>query len=183
MGALAHTRSDRARRRLDVQPLSADRPALRVDLLITTLEPEPQAFTERRVSYLYADLRDLPLRDDFADTVLCVSVLEHVGMDNVVFGAAVNRAKDPDSAARCALDELGRVCRPDGRILLTVPYGRAMDMGWQRQFDDRLLDGLDATVTVFEHDVSGWRGSSVQAAADCTYDGRARGVLRAEIAP
>ncbi len=33
------------------------------DLTIVTLEPEPHAFFARRISYVYADLRELPFRD------------------------------------------------------------------------------------------------------------------------
>jgi hypothetical protein len=157
------------------------------DLIIDTLEPEAQAFTERRVSYLYADLRAPPLRDDLADTLLCVSVLEHVGMNNAVYGVAAERVNDPDASARSALDELRRVCRPDGRILNPVSYGRAMNVGWQRRFDasaiDRLFDGLEVTVTVFEHDALGWQRSDVRAAVSCAYERGARAVLCAEIAP
>lgn len=56
------------------------------NLHIVTLAPEEIAFTERRISYLFADLRDLPYKDGWFDTVISVSTLEHVGMDNSLYG-------------------------------------------------------------------------------------------------
>ncbi|MEP6598403.1 MAG: class I SAM-dependent methyltransferase [Actinomycetota bacterium] len=46
----------------------------------------------------------LPFRDAVFDTILCTSVLEHV--DN----------------PECAVDEMSRVLRPGGRLLITVPF-------------------------------------------------------------
>lgn len=65
-------------------------------LHIVTLAPEELAFTERRVSYVYADLRDLPYRDGYFTTVVSLSILEHVGMDNAIFGVETPRADDPE---------------------------------------------------------------------------------------
>ena len=50
-------------------------------LHIVTLAPEERAFPELDVSYLFADLRDLPLSDDVYDQVVSISTLEHVGLD------------------------------------------------------------------------------------------------------
>ena len=47
-------------------------------LFTVTLRPEAHVFTDRGVSYIYADLRDLPLRDERFQTVICASTLEHV---------------------------------------------------------------------------------------------------------
>jgi len=50
------------------------------------------------------------------------------------------------------LRELPRAVRPGGRVLLSVPYGERIDMGWQRQSDldvteDAVYgDGADAVV-------------------------------------
>ena len=137
------------------------------DLTIVTLAPEPSAFTSMGVSYLYGDLRSLPLRDGWFDEVVCLSTLEHVGMDNAVYGAADARAENPRREAARALKELLRVVRPGGRIHLSVPFGRREDHGWLRQLDredvDDLLTGAGAArgdETVFRHTPRGWRRSS-----------------------
>jgi FkbM family methyltransferase len=147
------------------------------DLTIATLAPEPAAFNSFGVSYLYADLRALPLRDDWFDEVVCLSTLEHVGMDNTVYGTDDPRADDPRAAAAEALRGLLRVVRPGGRIHLSVPFGRREDHGWLRQLDREDVDALlaDAGVvrhdeTVFRHTSRGWRRATAKQAAGARYN-------------
>ena len=145
-------------------------------LCIATLRPEQAAYTDRNVSYVYADLRELPFRDGFFDTVICASTLEHVGMDNTVYGDDAPAAHDPAREQAAALSELLRVTAADGRILLTVPYGRAEDHGWFRQYDEAALrallgalEGVESTVTVYAYGRKGWRVDSLAGAGDAQF--------------
>ena len=81
---------------------------------------------------LTADVRSLPLPDDSVDQALLVSTLEHVGADNSGYGLA---AEDDPGSRVDALKELGRVVRPGGRLLVTVPLGEPGDHGWFRLDD------------------------------------------------
>jgi SAM-dependent methyltransferase len=145
-------------------------------LHIATLEPELVAFTQRRISYTFCDLRDLPYRDALFHTIVSSSTLEHVGMDNERYGAAVSRAADPDAEVDLVLGELRRVLRPGGRMLLTVPYGLPQDYGWMRQFDragiDRIVRSAQAgstQISVFAYSASGWQCSDIAAAAQARF--------------
>ena len=154
-----------------------DRVLPRVESLhIVTLAPEAEAFVDRGVSYIFADLRDLPYRDGYFDTVASLSTLEHVGMDNSSYGASSGPAPDPVAESLAAVSELRRVLRPGGRILVTVPYGRRESFGWFRQFDERdvavlaqALGGDTSSVTVYAYARDGWQPSSLRAAARVSY--------------
>jgi glycosyltransferase involved in cell wall biosynthesis/SAM-dependent methyltransferase len=133
------------------------------DLHIVTLAPEDRAFPSLGVSYMFADLRSLPLRDDVYDRVLSVSTLEHVGLDLAHFGANGGTPHDPESAMLAAVDELRRVVRPGGDLLVTVPVGLGERFDWVRSLSLDELDVLVARfepvhvdVTYFRHD-GGWR--------------------------
>jgi SAM-dependent methyltransferase len=133
-------------------------------LCITTLRAEKAAYTERGISYVYADLRELPFRGGFFQTVICASTLEHVGMDNSIYGDTAPPAEDPTREQVAALAELLRVAAPGGRVLVTLPYGRPEDHRWFRQFDQAALrslldpfDSVDVAVRVYAYRPSGWR--------------------------
>jgi SAM-dependent methyltransferase len=142
-------------------------------LCITTLRPEQSAYTARGISYVYADLRELPFRDDWFDTVICASTLEHVGMDNTLYGSEASVAEDPGTEQAAALAELLRVTAPGGRVLITVPYGRLEDHGWFRQYDQAalrgVLDGREASVSVYSYGAAGWRLDSLEGARGSEY--------------
>jgi SAM-dependent methyltransferase len=148
----------------------------RVDALdIVTLAPEPESYNSLGISYLYADLRDLPFRDGLYDTVVSVSTLEHVGMDNRHYGAGEGVSADAREATCQAVRELRRVLVPGGRLLITVPFGRAETHGWLRQFDREQLDELVEAADPAEVKVAvwrnrgGWQPVEREAAADARY--------------
>jgi SAM-dependent methyltransferase len=151
------------------------------ELCVATIEPEPVAFLEQRVSYVFADLRDLPFRDGYFDVVTSISTLEHVGMDNTRYGVGMPRAPDPDRALDAALHELVRVLAPGGTLYFSVPYGAPEDHGWLRQFDraglDRLIAAANPTsrsIVVYRYARVGWQLSDLAAAADARYRDRER---------
>jgi SAM-dependent methyltransferase len=146
------------------------------ELSICTLAPEERSYPERGVSYVYADLRQLPFRSNWFDAVVSLSTLEHVGMEVARWGADAPVARDPDSELARAVGELRRTTRQGGRLFLTVPYGRREDHGWLRQFDREDVERLVATaapatfdITVFAYDRRGWRLSALEDAADARY--------------
>jgi SAM-dependent methyltransferase len=115
------------------------------EITIVTLAPEALCFWNKRISYVFADLRDLPFRDDYFDEVVSVSTIEHVGKDNTRLYTAdpafdENNNRDYFRAVR----ELKRVCKPGGKVTITVPYGQYTDFGWYQQFDQIKIDELIA---------------------------------------
>ena len=152
-----------------------------VDALhIATFEPEPHAFTRRKVSYVYCDLRDLPYRDGVFHTVISSSTLDHVGADNTFYGASAPRAENLYAEVDRALAELRRVLTADGRMLVTVPYGIVEDRGWWRQFDRegvkriaRASGARSVQIAVYAYSKAGWKTSDLDAEAQArAYDER-----------
>lgn len=145
-------------------------------LTIATLVTEPHTFPERGVAYVETDLRTLPFPDDAFDTVICASTVEHIGMDNEIYGSTEPRAADPSAEQRAAIAELLRVAAPGGQVLISVPFGVREDHGWFRQLDagdvEDLLRDVPSDrrrVEVFGYSGRGWQRCRMPAAADRRY--------------
>ena len=115
------------------------------------------------------DVRELPFATGSFDVAVCISTLEHVGMDNEKYAVASGGGGD-----ELALRELGRVAR---RVLVTVPGGADADFGWQRQYAPAsfralaLAAGLEVRqLDVFAHDpADGWSPVADDAVASRRY--------------
>jgi hypothetical protein len=123
-----------------------------------------------------ADLRELPFEDGSFDATLCVSTLEHIGMDNsVYFDSNGDRVEEDGDVL--ALRELGRVTRSGAPVLLTVPGGGThMSFGWHRQYTPATFDLLveraeleTLELDYFAHDGSGWHRVDAEELAERTY--------------
>lgn len=145
-------------------------------LTIFTLAPEPESFPELGVSYVYGDMRELPFVDDWFDTVVSFSTLEHIGMDNVHYGGTGDVMSNPQEQMKIALGELRRVTKPGGRILITVPYGKSTNMGWSRQLGESEVDDMietlrpaESKLAVYAYDQDGWNLSDPAGASAAEY--------------
>jgi SAM-dependent methyltransferase len=155
-------------------PLILERVMPRVESLTITTFTEEEAHPDLGPDYVTADLRKLPFEDASFDTVVCVSTLDHVGMDNSDYGSTESRSDNPDNEVDLAMRELHRVLRPGGRLLVTVPFGRPEDHGWCRQFDEpgvrRMAQPFDnPQLRIYKHSRRGWNRSTTSKASGATY--------------
>jgi SAM-dependent methyltransferase len=160
--------------------LAAWRDQLRAPVSIVTLGYEGYADVSDRVRYEFADLRELPYRDAWFDVSVSLSTVEHIGLDNRIYGeaaGAVATAGNPGMEARRAIEELHRVTKPAGTLLLSVPYGTRSNRGWFRILDAEdlaLLTGARGWATIrtrfFRAFREGWREVTAGEAADAGYN-------------
>jgi SAM-dependent methyltransferase len=141
------------------------------ELCIYTFFPERPNFNfpGSKISYLYGDLRNMPFKDDLFDLIVCQSTLEHVDMDNSIYGYSIfNNSKNENASYEYlkAINELTRVLKPCGSLLLTFPFGSYENHGFFQQFDNDMLDlmladlskaGLVEELTFFKYSISGWK--------------------------
>lgn len=103
-------------------------------------------FAHDRHAYLFGDLRQTDFRDSTFDCVLCISTLEHIGMDNSRYGENETAQAKPESRSRTsyldAVREMLRLVSSGGRLVITVPYGEAKDYGWYQVFDRSMVKNI-----------------------------------------
>jgi SAM-dependent methyltransferase len=146
-------------------------------VFVSTLAPEERCFWDRGVSYVYEDLRATCYRESYFDWAVCLSTIEHIGMNNTMFYSADQTKCESDHQAYLiAIRQLHRVLKPGGKLLLTVPFGRASCFDWLQIFDAEMLETLIAGFPArsraewyFRYSESAWKQCARQDAADATY--------------
>ncbi len=145
-------------------------------IFISTLAPEPYCFWERGISYVYEDMRQLCYRDEYYNWIVCISTIEHIGLDNTFLytGDISMKEEDPDSY-KVTIKELYRVLKPGGSLYLSFPFGKRSNHGWFQVFDEGMLDEIISVFSPtalkeshFRYESDGWYVSSRERSKDAT---------------
>ena len=152
-------------------------PALkRRSIVIYNLSPE-NVIRQSNVSYIYSDLRHTILKSECFDEIVCISTLEHVGMNSTFL-----YSKDPSfnefrpDDYQDVVREFKRLLKPGGKLFITVPYGRYENLGWLQQFDHQKIEtvlevfgGSAISVAYYRYFADGWQLTDADVCADCSY--------------
>lgn len=145
---------------------------------IATYFPERDNFNEKRISYVYCDLREMPFKDGLFEEIVCQSTLEHIDMDNSMYGYNLQNHAHRESKSYAymqVINELIRVLKIGGTLLMTFPFGRFENHGFFQQFDSEMLQKMkDYIVTwgeieendFFRYTTDGWIFSHEQDCAE-----------------
>ncbi len=146
-------------------------------IVVYTLAPDAWIHSTPNISYVYGDLRETILKDALCDEIVCLSTLDHIGMDNTQRYSSDARFREnkPNEFKR-ALVELRRLLKPNGHFLFTVPFGRYENLGWMQQFDSNLLQqaietfgGTVLSETFYRYSETGWQIARADECAECAY--------------
>jgi len=129
----------------------------------------------RRVPWMETaagDIRKTSYPDGFFELVLCISTIEHVGRDLTGWNVEGKQETSGDAAA---LREIARILAPGGRALITVPFGKYEDHGFQIQYDEERWRALAVSAPLkfsaeeYFRYADGWRRSSREELAGVGY--------------
>ena len=145
-------------------------------ITIINLNPEADCFWQKGVSYFFGDIRNMPFRDEYFNSINCLSTLEHIGMDNVIH---TNDQKDKENSPQDfakAVVEMKRVLKNGGTLLITVPFGKYTNFGWYQQFDSPMVQKVIEAFNPQRHNVEyykyenkQWDISKAEACKDVEY--------------
>jgi SAM-dependent methyltransferase len=129
------------------------------------------------VSYIFGDLRQTILKDESFDEIVCISTLEHIGMNNTMHyskDAHFDEFKPNDYLD--VVREFRRLLKPSGRLFITVPYGRHENHGWLQQFDCKMINAVFDTfepssrnITYYRYFPDGWQITKAEECVNCSY--------------
>jgi hypothetical protein len=146
-------------------------------IVVCTLGPENWMVQRPNVSYIYGDLRQTILREAIFDEIVCISTLDHIGMDNTFMYTVDNKYRESNlDDYLLVITELKRLLVPQGRFLFTVPFGRRENHGWMQQFGqdevNRAIDVFGGEVKdagYYRYEPEGWQKASAVECSDCQY--------------
>ena len=152
-------------------------PLKNANLTIMTLAPEKRCYWDRSISYVFGDLRNTQFANAVFDTVVSVSTIEHIGLDNTMLYTGDVSKKESDALGfKPAVVEFRRLLKPGGLCLITVPFGRPGVHGWYQVFDlDLVMQVVDAfkpsayAIEFFGYGPDGWRRTGSAEIADAEF--------------
>jgi predicted SAM-dependent methyltransferase len=118
-------------------------------IFIETLFPENENFNTDGVSYIYNDLTNSKFKDNCFDVITCISVLEHVGFDNSSYIFNNNNfssiPKKNKSIYLTSIKEFKRILKINGKLLITIPFGKKMMFNHLQQFNNNDIKDIIST--------------------------------------
>jgi len=120
------------------------------------------------------DIRNTNFNDNFFDLVFCISTIEHIGRDNSVYQAG--SYENLDNGDFESLNEIYRITKSNGKVLLTVPFGKFFNYGWFIHYDENRLNKLlgscpfDIVVMDFFRYEKGWHKCNKSDLANTLYN-------------
>jgi SAM-dependent methyltransferase len=147
------------------------------ELTIFTFYPEPINFVHKRISYVFGDLRAMPFKQNYFDQIVCQSTIEHVDMDNSIYGYYINKNEDKNKKSYeylHVIDELVRVLSKGGKLLLTFPFGKFEHHGFFQQFDAEMVEKIKEKLSIegnckdeyLQYSTNGWQYSNANNCAN-----------------
>jgi SAM-dependent methyltransferase len=130
------------------------------DLTIMTLAPEKYCRWYDGFSYVYGDLRETFFDDQTFDTVICISTIEHIGLDNTLLYTSDQQHAERDGAGfLAAAREFRRILRPGGICYVSFPFGARQNLGWYQVFDESMVRQLVEAFSPTSHQIEYFRYS------------------------
>ena len=97
--------------------------------------------------FVQGDILKLPFKDNCLDAITCISTIEHIGR------GFYNDPQNYVSADILGMQEIKRVLKLKGLLILSVPFGKASVNNQQRIYDKEgltnLLEGFNTQVMRF----------------------------------
>ena len=141
---------------------------------VVGIDFNPYPFKHPNFTAVRGDAMRLPFASGTFGGALAISVVEHIGIGH--YGDPLGAAGD-----RVTVSEIARILRPDGRAIITVPFGKARTDDFQRVYDPPRLSGLLASfsgvrIEYARSTVGLWTPCGEDEAASVDWAGRHRAV-------
>ncbi len=142
---------------------------------VTGVDMMKYELTHPNFQFVRGDINSLNFKQKKYDIITCISTLEHIGLG--VYGDRLGQEGDSK-----ALSVMYKLLKPDGIILVTVPFGKKGKTDWYRSYDwvslAKVFKNLRILNTLFYKERAGkWIPIQQNQAAKINNQKRARGIV------
>ncbi|MFW9973309.1 MAG: class I SAM-dependent methyltransferase [Candidatus Odinarchaeota archaeon] len=121
---------------------------------VVGVDYRPFIFKHKNLKFIQGNFFDIDLANESFDCVICISTIEHIGLP------AYNI--DPfEHGDKKAIEKIYNLLKRGGKLILTVPFGKATVNQFERNYDQKSLEQLIERFTIqefkiYERSKSGW---------------------------
>jgi len=145
-------------------------------IIIGNLNPERECYWTDHISYYYGDLRKKIFIESAFDSISCISVLEHVGLNNARWTQDQRYCEAKPDDYLTIVKELKYMLRRGGECFITVPYGEHKNLKWLQVFNEMMINKIMAEfrpstfeLTFYKYSQDGWQIATEEDCKNCQY--------------
>lgn len=103
---------------------------------VCAIDPQPYQLEHPNFTFIRGDIQKSNFKNNFFDAVTVVSTIEHIGLGFYLDEEGI-------SGDKLAIREIGRILKKNGKLIMTVPYGKNFRITKsQRMYDNKSLKNL-----------------------------------------
>lgn len=121
---------------------------------VVGIDCRPYIFNHKNLEFIQGNFFNINLPAESFDCVICISTIEHIGLP------AYN-IKPFEQGDKKAIEKIYNLLKKGGKLILTVPFGKAIVNQFERNYDQKSLNQLIKKFKIdefkiYERSRSGW---------------------------
>ncbi|MFX1239719.1 MAG: class I SAM-dependent methyltransferase [Promethearchaeota archaeon] len=121
---------------------------------VVGIDYRPFIFKHKNLEFIQGNFFDIDLPNESFDCVICISTIEHIGLP------AYN-IKPFEHGDKKAIEKIYNLLKIGGKLILTVPFGKAIVDPFERNYDQKSLEQLIHRFRILEFEIyerskNGW---------------------------
>lgn len=121
---------------------------------VVGIDYRPLIFKHKNLKFIQGNFFNIDLPAESFDCVICISTIEHIGLP------AYN-IKPFEQGDKKAIEKIYTLLKKGGKLILTVPFGKALVNQFERNYDQKSLNQLIIMFKIDEFEIyerskSGW---------------------------
>ncbi len=121
---------------------------------VVGIDYRPFIFKHKNIEFIQGNFFNIDLPPESFDCAICISVIEHIGLP------AYN-IKPFEKGDKKAIEKIYNLLKKGGKLILTVPFGKAIVNRFERNYSENSLNQLIGKfkiveLKIFENSKNGW---------------------------